>query len=473
MNSNCPWQQYERAHIPDESARIQAALADDVDKIVVLDDDPTGCQTVHDIRVLFQWDEASLRGALTSSDKLFYVLTNIRSVSAAEAEARHWQVATRLSALASELGVRLHIISRSDSTLRGHFPADLRPFWSVGGKRGFDAILLIPAFFEGGRYTFHGTHYVRQGENCVPADETEFARDKAFGFQSSYLPAWVAEKWPEQAGKVEVLGLETIRRGEEAVATFLAQATHLLVISVDAVDYHDLEIVALACLAQQRRGQEFLIRSAASFVRVYGGISAQALLRAEELVPPGRIGGLVMVGSYVSKTTSQLAQLLELEDLVPVELDVEKIVHGELAAEVSRAIDKISAELAMGNDVVCYTSRKLFEAATATESLQVGRVVADAVNGVVKFLDTRPSFLIAKGGITSHEVAELGLGVQSALVTGQISAGVPVWELGPESKWPGLPYVVFPGNVGNEDSLRHVVEGFRAARRRESIKSFK
>jgi uncharacterized protein YgbK (DUF1537 family) len=50
------------------------------------------------------------------------------------------------------------------------------------------------------------------------------------------------------------------------------------------------------------------------------------------------------------------------------------------------------------------------------------------------------------------------LGVVRATVLGQAAPGVPVWRTGPESRFPGLSYVIFPGNVGDVDTLRVIVE---------------
>ena len=44
---------------------------------------------------------------------------------------------------------------------------------------------------------------------------------------------------------------------------------------------------------------------------------------------------------------------------------------------------------------------------------------------------------------------------------GQIQPGIPVWKLGPESRFPGLPYIIFPGNVGSDDTLKKVVKILR------------
>ena len=104
-----------------------------------------------------------------------------------------------------------------------------------------------------------------------------------------------------------------------------------------------------------------------------------------------------------------------------------------------------------------YTSRGLVTGATDAESLAIGRSVSEALVEVVRRLEVRPAWVIAKGGITSSDVATGALGIRRAMVLGQAIAGVPVWQAGPESRWPGLVYVVFPGNVGGPDALARMV----------------
>lgn len=64
------------------------------------------------------------------------------------------------------------------------------------------------------------------------------------------------------------------------------------------------------------------------------------------------------------------------------------------------------------------------------------------------------------GGVDQHalltDIATLGVHVVRAGVRGQILSGVPVWELGEESRFPALTYIVFPGNVGGNDALTEV-----------------
>ena len=63
-----------------------------------------------------------------------------------------------------------------------------------------------------------------------------------------------------------------------------------------------------------------------------------------------------------------------------------------------------------------------------------------------------------KGGITSSDVGTKALAVKKARVLGQIQPGIPVWQTGAESRFPGTPYVIFPGNVGEDGTLKAAAE---------------
>jgi uncharacterized protein YgbK (DUF1537 family) len=116
--------------------------------------------------------------------------------------------------------------------------------------------------------------------------------------------------------------------------------------------------------------------------------------------------------------------------------------------------------------VVVYTSRVVYTA-KGNDFLQFGKRITKVLCDIVKSLQTRPAFVVTKGGITSIEIARIGMGVTEAYVPGQITISVPLWELGPESKWPGIRYVVFPGNVGDDDTLADVVEALRKGREKK------
>ena len=166
----------------------------------------------------------------------------------------------------------------------------------------------------------------------------------------------------------------------------------------------------------------------------------------------------MVVGSYVPKSTEQLDHLLAAAGVAPVELAVNDVLNGTTArTAMSDAARSVNEHLTAGRDAVLFTSRPLVTGADAAENLGIGQRVSSALVEIVTRLEVRPRYLIAKGGVTSSDLATKGLGVKRARVLGQILPGVPVWELGPETRFPGLPYVVFPGNVGGPEALQDAV----------------
>jgi len=179
-------------------------------KLAVLDDDPTGCQTVYDVRILLDWEENLLNSVLKGND-VFYILTNTRAYSEKKAGEIDEEVVTRLLKYVDPS--LLKVISRSDSTLRGHFGLEVKVLLDSLGP--FDGVIVVPYFKEGGRFTLFDTHYVLQGEDLVEAHRTEFASDPVFSFKNSYLPAWIEEKsggiWKEE--DVISISIDDIRIG--------------------------------------------------------------------------------------------------------------------------------------------------------------------------------------------------------------------------------------------------------------------
>ena len=425
-------------------------------RIVVLDDDPTGTQTVHGVPVYTRWTPEDLDQALVGQHPVFYLSTNSRALAAQDAAALAREIGLELVRAAERTGVPAHLIvpaSRSDSTLRGHFPGEVTALFEGLGRTP-DGVLIVPAFFEGGRYTVGDTHYVEQNGQAVPAHETEFARDPDFGYGTSNLRDWVEEKTHGAVTAEEVLsiGLETIRsEGPAGVTAVLDAASQGVPVVVNACCYADLETVVAGLHEAERHGRTFAYRCAASFVKVRAGIEDRALLtRAEMIEHEGP--GLVVAGSYVEKTTRQLRTLLDGPRIAAVELSANRLLGQEAAAEVRRAVTAVENGFAAGRDVVCYTSRRRVATSDAS-SLTGGRRIMEGLCDVIESLGTAPSWIIAKGGITSIEVGRTALGVSRAMVLGQIIGGVPVWRLDEKTRFPGIPYVVFPGNVGDDTSL--------------------
>ena len=431
-------------------------------KLVVLDDDPTGTQTVYDVPVLTEWSRESLERELSGDTGTVYLLTNSRSLSLEEAEALNRDIGVRLREAS---GILPLVISRGDSTLRGHYPGEVAALAGALGE-AYHATLLVPAFFEGGRYTLHDVHYVEEDFEkdrvLEPVGKTEFAKDTTFGFASSDLKAWVEEKTNGRipAEAVASLSLAEIRvGGPDAVAERLLEFYGRTVI-VNAAARRDLEVVALAALRAEGQGKRFLYRTAASFVQVLAGLAPRAPLSADELTT-GEGGGLIVVGSHVPKSTRQLRRLLAQERLQSLELSVAPLLDERTRQrEVSRVVGLVEKALTRGGTVVVSTQRELLTSSDGhgLSDLEIGRRVSESLVNIVQGVTTRPRFVIAKGGITSSDLATRGLDVKRALVRGQLLPGVPVWELGAESRFPGLVYVVFPGNVGGDAALTQAVK---------------
>ena len=437
-------------------------------KIVVLDDDPTGVQTVHDISVYTDWTKDSIRQGFQEKNNLFYILTNSRGFTQDETTLAHNEIAANVDAVAKELGKEYIFISRSDSTLRGHYPLEteiLRTNYEKNTGCIIDGEILCPFFKEGGRFTIDDVHYVRYGNELIPANETEFAKDKTFGYRAATMPEYVEEKtkgaYP--AGNVVCISLDEIHRmAIDEIEQKLLHVQGFNKIIVNAVDYADLKVFCIALYRAMAKGKVFMFRTAAAIVKVMGGISDQPLLEREQMVRTNELhGGIIVVGSHTEKTTRQLEALKQLSDIRFVELDATKVtVAGGLEKEVERCLALEEAWIREGKTVCCYTSRALVTADTGNkeDELRLSVRISDAVQSLVGGLSVIPKFVIAKGGITSSDVGTKALGVKRANVLGQIEPGIPVWQTGAESKFPGIPYVIFPGNVGEDTTLRYAVE---------------
>jgi uncharacterized protein YgbK (DUF1537 family) len=429
-------------------------------QLVVLDDDPTGTQTVHDVAVVTQWDVPTLRAEFARRSHGFYILTNSRSLPASAAHALNVEVARNLRAAAGAEECAFTLVSRGDSTLRGHFPLETDALASICGP--FDAILIAPYFEAGGRYTINNVHYVADGDLLVPVAETAFARDAVFGFRHSDLRSWVAEKARGRvnAGAVRSISIETIRRGgPHSVLRALLNLPRGAYVIINAAAPRDLEVVALATLRAEVSGRALLFRSAAQLVAARLAMPPKDCLSGAAVIEPNvRQGGLIVVGSHVPRTTEQLAGLRAARPVRAVEVDVGALTDpGRASAAIGQAIEQVNAALAAGDDTVLFTSRSFVGGTDPQASLRIGAEVSLALVAIVRGISVRPRFLVAKGGITSSDVATRGLGVRRAVVRGQLLPGVPVWQLGAEARFPGLNYVVFPGNVGAAGALADAV----------------
>jgi len=443
--------------------------------LIVLDDDPTGTQSVADLPVLTQWQPQDFRWAFDLHVPAIYVLTNTRSLDAVEAAERNEQVVTNALAAAGE--TRLTFVSRGDSTLRGHFALEPDVIAQVLEQRTAittDGIVIVPAFPDAGRVTINGVHYLRSATDALtPVADTEFARDATFGFSHSLLADFVQEKSEGRRLASSVIGIDlaVLRAGPKAFADAVSTATAGTPIVVDAVTENDLRMLALGLDEAERRGKNFVYRVGPPFVRARIGQAVRAPLTSGAAfgtndVAPG--GGLIVVGSHVAMTTRQLSRLkVGHGSATVVEINVEALLSAEQPANPGTHLDIVVEQIVhalTSSDVIIQTSRTLVSTTDPARSLQIARTVSAAVVEVVQRVLTciRPRFVIAKGGITSSDVAAQGLQIRHAMVRGPMLPGiVSLWEPmnGPAT---GIPYVVFAGNVGDDDSLLAVVRTLSA-----------
>lgn len=425
-------------------------------KIIVLDDDPTGSQTVHSCLLLTRWDVDTLKQGLLDEAPLFFVLTNTRGMSATQAANLTREVCVNLRAALEQLensGVAINplLVSRSDSTLRGHYPVETDVIAEELGP--FDAHFIVPAFFEGGRKTIDSTHYLMIDDKPVPVHETEFARDSVFSYSHSYLPDYVEEKTGGRikASQVERFNLQDVR-GDSLSRLQALKHNHCCVVDGETQD--DLDHFCSQLMQAAQQGKRFLFRSAASLLTALAQLPPQpvAAEKMREYVRDGRAGA-VIVGSHVKKTTQQLSPLLQADGIQGIEIDVEKI-----STQRDQLLNRITANIedCHLNNVtpVIYTSRTEIQFDDQQSRLAFGEQVSAFLMDVVRSLPETTGFLISKGGITSNDVLSDGLALRTSRVVGQILAGCSVVRCPQDHpRYPNMPVVIFPGNVGDEQAL--------------------
>lgn len=408
-------------------------------RIVVLDDDPTGIQTVHGCLLITQWDEESVRHAFDDDVPFFYILTNTRAMTREDATAVTREAMEMVLRVNKDYGYRLVVISRSDSCLRGHFPLEtdvIRECLVSHGYQVAPKTPFCPAFIEAGRVTIDGVHYMKDGEQLIPVSETEFARDNVFAYHTSVLKDYIREKGanPDDYDIVNAQSYEELHQWWE---------------SSEYSDY-----------SEHSDYSAIVIRSSSSLPKAISGTPDIPLLDRSILSPlttqrlqagatAGILPPLFIVGSHVKKTTRQLEHLLAAEGTCGLEVDVQRILDdpAALMQETQQTIRQIVDEHLTP---VVYTSRQEIRLDDADQRQHLGQRVSDFLVDIVRQLSYTPSYLVAKGGITSHDILTHGLDIKSARVLGQIVSSVPCIMT------KDFPYIIFPGNVGNEESLKEV-----------------
>lgn len=435
-------------------------------KVIVLDDDPTGSQTVHSAPLLLRWDPESLRRGLRHPSPLLFVLANTRALEPEAARERVREICRGLRQVLAELEAageleRWLMVSRGDSTLRGHFPLEVEAIQAELGP--FDAILLAPAFLPGGRTTRGGVHYLHD----EPVHTTDFARDRLFGFSSSFLPEWVAEKTRGAipAAAVERLDLAELDGSAAALQARVDSFSAQRVVAVDAERPEQLAALGEAVWRSERR---LLFQSAASLINGLVPLPPQPLDPAglaalRRCGPSGkRLPVLVVVGSHVPLADQQLAQLLQEPACEGVEILVAKlarVLDGPAAPELIRSLERswleqLQAVLDRGRTPVLFSSRGELVCASVQERRRFGLELAALMARLAAALAPQLGLIISKGGITTHTLLADGLGLDWVELQGQLLPGLSVVFTPADAKVPGLPVITFPGNLGDASGLR-------------------
>jgi uncharacterized protein YgbK (DUF1537 family) len=409
--------------------------------LVVLDDDPTGTQAVADTPVLLEWDAASLSDAARTAPAV-HLLTNSRAYP----PDRAYAVVRGAAEAAGRAFPEPRLLLRGDSTLRGHL---LEEYAAVRDARfGGRAVplLLVPALPAAGRITVGGVHLIERDGVRTPLHETEYARDPSFAYSDASLLSWADERssglLPRADGRAVSPEPGAVR---EALLELQGRAA---AVAPDAETIADLRAVADGLRAAEAEGAEVVVRSAPAFAGVLGGNLAR-----ERVPAPRGKRVLVVCGSFVPATTRQLAALAERHASALVDVDVRELASAAAPHEVERAARAATRSLDERGLAILATPR---ERAPELASLAAGERIADNLARAAGLV-AGPDVVVSKGGITSAVTARLGFGARTARCLGPLVDGVALWELErPRSE--RLPFVVFPGNVGEDGTLLDVVE---------------
>ncbi|MBN2396036.1 MAG: four-carbon acid sugar kinase family protein [Candidatus Atribacteria bacterium] len=427
-------------------------------KFVILDDDPTGIQTIHGCLLLTSWEPEYLEIALGDNQSFFYILTNSRAYAPYEVKAIISGIMKNLITVNRSHDYRIVFISRSDSTLRSHFPLEINTilhFWEGEIHKKTDAIFLIPAFFEGKRITYNDTHFIRFKERDTPTDQTEFAKDSIFHYSNSYLPLYIEEKTNQQikAKQVQSISLSQLQPDhKKELNDYLSNLQNRQMVIVNATKYEHLNQFSESILPFMKKGKTFLFQSAASFVKSLTKNPDQPLLNHKIISEKGP--GLFVIGSYVHQTTLQLQKLIGMTSVVPLEIDIHRFSkEKDYQYLLSDFKKKISFHLEKNETPVVFTSRQEVYLNSKKERFLLGQKISNFLAEIVKDLNPKPAFLVAKGGITSHQILAKGLLIKQSRVLGQILPGIPVVSLPDKHFYPSLPFIIFPGNVGDQNAL--------------------
>jgi uncharacterized protein YgbK (DUF1537 family) len=429
------------------SRRVGEAL---LNRVVVLDDDPTGAQTLAGVRVLLRWDADRIAAALAGRPSV-HLITNSRALEPAVARERVAHAAGAALAASPDA----HLVLRGDSTLRGHLREEYEAVRDGVAATRWPPLLLVPALPSAGRITRDGVHLIRRDGKTTPLHLTEYAADGIFSYETARLIAWAEARSDGlfAAADARELALDELRsRGPAAVTELLRAAAGSeapSVIAPDAETDADLRLIAEGYAAALRAGIAALVRCAPAFAGILTGTTAAGLV-APPRVGDGRV--LLVCGSYVPTTRRQLAALRERHPDAVVETAAGELAGPHAADECARVAAAAGSTLRAERLAVVAVAG----APRGSPDLELASRVAAGLAEITRQIEPLPQVVIAKGGVTSAVTLRDGLGASEAEVVGPMLPGVSYWRA--ESRDHGVDYVVVPGNVGGDDLLVRLLE---------------
>ncbi|MBN18798.1 MAG: hypothetical protein CL758_04905 [Chloroflexi bacterium] len=436
--------------------------------LAVIDDDPAGTQAVADVTVMNTWDYDSILELLNLPEKALFFNTNNRTLNQFEAREIIKNTIILIEQVSDLLTSNIDILYRFDSTLRGHFKLILETHLQET-KSELNGVIFVPYFSEGRRYTINNIQYVteydsnKDEEILIPVSDSEFSKDKNFSYTNSNLINWVSEQLGDidYIKKIKSISIDDIRKGgPDKIQSILNSLSKDQLCIVNAISMKDIEVVAYSLMKVKKNDKKFLYITASSFIRVLLGQKNKPFLNRKSLNLKSNKGALIVVGSYVEKTNQQLKKLLESSYVFPIQINIENIILKNQKLnlqEIYKIANLIDQNLKLKKNVVIYTNRKFVKLVNC-DSREIGVKILQCLVNIIDNMQIEPNYIICKGSTTADYISKYNFKTSKAKVLGQVVPGVSVWELGLDSSIPYMKFVVFAGNVGDNNSLVEVVE---------------
>ena len=443
-------------------------------KIIIIDDDPTGSQTVNDCNLILKWDYETLLKGLKDSSNLLFILANTRSLPKKDVEIRLKEICSSLKKVMNNFLFAEEdfiIISRGDSTLRGHNFIEPHIINKLLGP--FDATFYIPAFIEGNRITINGNHYL----DNVPLHKTIFAKDKIFGFKTSNIKELIYEQSKQKINideiqNINIQDFELLDINQfNNLLMFIKKLENNTQVIVDVINYSQLNKFS-SIVKRLVKKKKFLFRTAASFIKSLSNnqINQKNHIYFSQLRRKNNNGqfmrGLIVVGSCVELTTLQLNKVLDINLCKPIEINVlnlyqffklEDNLH-KLNYLKKFILNSIREYLNQDSIPVLFTSRKIISPNDKNELIKFQHFLSIFIAEIVSAVQNEIGYLISKGGITSITILGEGFKADSVYLEGQILPGISLVTYDLFQQKGKLPVITFPGNIGNEMSLVKALE---------------